>query len=240
MANCKREVQRRRRDYERAILMAYCFSIGEEEQEGRPALQNSYEHLVPKSELLSACTTAVIPDCRKQGEITRVMETVAAQQLTAAAAAAAAVGEAAKKKRKAGSVSDQENEPPKKKLICTWDERLQALVAYKAKHGNCNVPFRCEEGQNLGRWVSKVRGSRIKISTERRGGLDKLGFNWETKEREQLHWNKFFSKLKACSVSILKENSQLSAWVDRQRQSYLNETIRADRIQKLESIGFVW
>ena len=34
-----------------------------------------------------------------------------------------------------------------------WEKRFQELVQYKEKHGNCNVPNRCKQNPQLGKWV---------------------------------------------------------------------------------------
>jgi hypothetical protein len=36
-----------------------------------------------------------------------------------------------------------------------WREKLQRLMSYKRKHGNCLVPYQYEEDPSLGNWVRK-------------------------------------------------------------------------------------
>jgi hypothetical protein len=50
------------------------------------------------------------------------------------------------KKAPRGDFGDKE----KKRKI--WNERFEELKAYKEQHGNCDVPGRCKEHPQLGRW----------------------------------------------------------------------------------------
>jgi hypothetical protein len=43
------------------------------------------------------------------------------------------------------------------KLTPTFKERLEHLTKYKGKYGNCNVPQRFKECQNLRKWVTYRR-----------------------------------------------------------------------------------
>ena len=66
-----------------------------------------------------------------------------------------------------------------------WEAQLARLAAYKAAHGDCNVPRGWAEDPKLGRWV---RGQRERkkaldrgepsegISAERAAKLEALGF----------------------------------------------------------------
>ena len=61
----------------------------------------------------------------------------------------------------------------------SWDERLDELTKYRAKHGDCKVP---ESQGSLGRWVSRQREVYKKgtLSKERVQRLDNIGFSWAT------------------------------------------------------------
>lgn len=65
-----------------------------------------------------------------------------------------------------------------------WNARCRELEAYKAEHGDCNVPRRHE---SLGSWVNTQRSARTnkKLSEERIQKLNDLGFDWG-KSREYL------------------------------------------------------
>jgi hypothetical protein len=95
----------------------------------------------------------------------------------AAAAAAAAVARAG-----LGGQADE----------AKWEAQLARLAAYKAAHGDCNVPRGWAEDPVLGRWVSDQRA--YKKALDRRRGtlhhtpwmtaaraseLEALGFVWD-------------------------------------------------------------
>ena len=109
----------------------------------------------------------------------------------------------------------------------TWDERFEALAAYRNSHGDCNVPLRYKDDRPLGQFVSKIRREgRAALTDDRRERLDKLGFDWETNdERLEREWDENFAKLKKyrsrfghCRVpQNWKEDPKLASWVNSQR-----------------------
>jgi hypothetical protein len=69
-----------------------------------------------------------------------------------------------------------------------WEAQLPLLVAYKAKHGDCNVPENWAEDLSLGEWVGRQRSGKRKMdrgepgngmTAERAARLDAIGFAWE-------------------------------------------------------------
>ena len=88
-------------------------------------------------------------------------------------------------KRGAHNSSSTTNIPDKKRKI--FEGRLVELAAYKAKHGNCNVPStRSSKYYSLGKWRNVMRGcykkiqegktSRRPLSQNQIGRLEALGF----------------------------------------------------------------
>jgi hypothetical protein len=61
-----------------------------------------------------------------------------------------------------------------------WEERFAALVNYRDRSGNCNVPQNWPENPQLAEWVSTQRGARKanKLDADRIRSLDELGFEW--------------------------------------------------------------
>jgi hypothetical protein len=68
-----------------------------------------------------------------------------------------------------------------------WEAQLARLAAYKARHGDCNVPQRWAEDLRLGRWVDSQRTRKKKLdrgepchemTVERAARLEALGFAW--------------------------------------------------------------
>jgi hypothetical protein len=78
-----------------------------------------------------------------------------------------------------------------------WKMRVQELLAYKKKFGNCLVPAQYNDNPALGRWVSTQRkyyklwkqGKATRISTERIQELTRIGFVWD---RWEDNWNEGF------------------------------------------------
>jgi hypothetical protein len=132
----------------------------------------------------------------------------------------------------------------------TWEESFHALVAYKERHGDCDVPQRYRDDPALGTWVGNQRRGRFtKLSQEQRDRFDELGFDWETlQERLDSQWNKKFKKLKeyrrenldCCVPQGYKKDPELGNWVSKQRVLHAQGSIRPDRQMKLEYIGFTW
>jgi hypothetical protein len=69
-----------------------------------------------------------------------------------------------------------------------WEAQLARLAAYKAEHGDCNVPRRWAEDQQLGTWVDRQRmGKRLLdrgepsdgMTAPRAAKLEALGFVWD-------------------------------------------------------------
>ena len=48
-------------------------------------------------------------------------------------------------------------------LDAAWEEKLVRLEAYKAVHGDCNVPLRWADDKQLGKWVVHQRGRKRKL-----------------------------------------------------------------------------
>merc|ERR1712238_279289 len=75
--------------------------------------------------------------------------------------------------------------------------------------------------------------------------LNSIGFVWEINDTQ---WMKMYQKLiaykkenKTTSVPArYKEDQNLGVWVRYQRRCYKNKEISVERINYLESIGFVW
>ncbi len=67
-----------------------------------------------------------------------------------------------------------------------WNARIQELIEYKAKYGDCLVPVQYEDNPRLGRWVSTQRkyyklylnGNTSRITKEKIKQLTSIGFVW--------------------------------------------------------------
>ena len=69
------------------------------------------------------------------------------------------------------------------RLARIFEERFEALQAYKKEYGNCDVPSRYAKDRTLARWVKRIRGGYSPVDEERHARLTELGFVWEKKPR---------------------------------------------------------
>ena len=59
-----------------------------------------------------------------------------------------------------------------------WEDNFQLLLAYKEKHGHCNLPVSYE---SLGNWLCKQRQRKSNLSANQVDRLEELGFKWNLK-----------------------------------------------------------
>ena len=129
-----------------------------------------------------------------------------------------------------------------------WNKMFRKLVDYKQKHQTTKVPYTCKDDPPLGLWVSTQRKNYKKenVSKHRVGLLDSIGFVWRL--HEYVPWIEMYQRLitykkqhKSTSVpKCYKEDQNLGRWVDNQRSIYKSKKLSVERINYLESIGFVW
>ena len=145
-----------------------------------------------------------------------------------------------------------------------WDAHLAQLAAFKdmPEHGNCNVPTQWMADPKLGRWVKEQRACKKKldagrpnpgITKKRVAKLDKLGFEWAI-VRADAYWLAKLAAFKAmpkhghCRVPQgYAAGPELGRWVKNQRACKKrldagepNPKITAERVAKLEAMGFEW
>jgi len=141
------------------------------------------------------------------------------------------------------------------RVIGSWDDSFNQLVAYKRDNGHCDVST--GENLKLARWVHYQR--RLKrekrLSPEKIMRLDTLGFVWASGDGTlagadgiSAEWLARFDELVRyrqthgdCDVPAKWcENPQLAHWVSRQRQSRKSGTLHPERQRRLDEIGFDW
>jgi hypothetical protein len=148
-----------------------------------------------------------------------------------------------------------------------WEAQLARLAAYKAEHGDCNVPRRRAEDRSLGAWVDNQRQRKKKLdcgepgdgmTTERAARLEALGFAWGG-TKASAEWEAQLARLAAykarhgdCNVpQRWAEDPRLARWVnDQQRRKKLLDRgvpgnvpgngMTAKRAAMLEALGFAW
>ena len=128
-----------------------------------------------------------------------------------------------------------------------WQSFFSRLVAYKTKHGHCNVPAQWSNDPKLGIWVAQQRRAKKTghCSDDHAARLDELGFLWDGVIDL---WEKRFSELKEykaahgnCDVpQNWPENPSLGLWCCTQRQYKKRHKMPDERIRNLGNIGFVW
>lgn len=137
----------------------------------------------------------------------------------------------------------------------TWEERYEALVAFKQKYGHCRVPQHFPEDRSLASFVDDIRCGRAKTSPQQKERLDQLGFDFEKKDvKNERKWREMFERLKAYRLEYTAHDGSC-------RSIYLPTSIKEykkydpkhhqrshQRIGKLlphremalNSIGFAW
>jgi hypothetical protein len=151
---------------------------------------------------------------------------------------------------------DDDNDEPTKRTKSTttyrkwqnkiWNEMFQRLVAYKKKHKSTSVPTKYTEDPKLGNWVNAQRAHHKNkmIPVVRIRRLDSIGFVWnpfDARWMEMYHRLVAYKKQHRSTIvpEYYKEDPKFGIWVSNQRKYYKNKTLSVERINRLESIGFV-
>jgi len=144
-----------------------------------------------------------------------------------------------------------------------WEAKLEQVVAFKERFGHCHVPVLWEEDRKLGSWVAdqRKRWRGGKLAADRMGRLEGMGFKWKVPhrffqppfptERRPAQgyidlWERRYAELVAYAhehgdTNVSKsENKMLNHWRDVQRQFRKKGTLSAERIARLDEIGFEW
>ncbi len=132
-------------------------------------------------------------------------------------------------------------------LDTRWNEMLSQLIEYRNKHRHCNVPEGYQITPKLAKWVvvQRKRYRQGQLSKERIQQLQEIGFVWR---RHQTAWIEMYEKLLRykealgdCNVPVeWKVDSKLGRWVMTQRRRKRLGSLAADRIRRLDEIGFRW
>ena len=132
-----------------------------------------------------------------------------------------------------------------------WENSYSALLEYKLKHGQCNVPRRCP----LGVWL-KLQKCRYAIyhnnptliTLDQAERLNTLGINWVMGSKSSEWYSQFDAlcsyQLKHGNTNVpqsFKENSTLSVWVREQKLKFKKgEMMNTEKINLLNEIYFCW
>lgn len=139
----------------------------------------------------------------------------------------------------------------------SWQDMYQRLLQYKEENdGSTMVPFASPEGsgdgneqsESLGVWVKVQRNKQQlgEMSEKRLLLLNDIGFVWDPQEAQ---WGEMYDRLckyrKEHNGSTRVPRSypsdpELGAWLNTQRRAYKRKTLPQERIDRLDSIGFIW
>jgi hypothetical protein len=136
-------------------------------------------------------------------------------------------------------------------LEAQCEEGFDRLKTYVSENKNCKVPqlYRSSDGFRLGGWNLQQRNYRKKgtLTVERIERLDAIGFIWDPFDAL---WEKGFDRLKTyvsenrnCNVSQSYRTSdgyKLGSWVNHQRLLRKRGKLSAERITRLDALGFIW
>jgi hypothetical protein len=129
-----------------------------------------------------------------------------------------------------------------------WREMYDRLKRYQAAHGDADVPAKWKEDPKLASWVGHQRQRHKKgaISREEMELLNELGITWKsrdvgTREDRLAEVAAFKAKHGHCEIpTIFPENPKLGRFVNSTRTKRNSGTLSAERIAKLDAVGFSW
>lgn len=123
----------------------------------------------------------------------------------------------------------------------SWEYFYQELVEYRHLHGHSNVP---QKENRLGKWINHQRYEfkSGQLSHSREDRLNAIEFVWDQRDEA---WENNFIYLKSLTQALTRcpykfGDKNIDEWMNSQRKFYRNNTIRQNRFERLESLGFVW
>jgi len=146
----------------------------------------------------------------------------------------------------------------------TFEERVDALIEYKSKFGNCNVPQTVtSEYFTLARWVTRQRSAYRQIQEGRPlyrpltqdqiDQLDRIGMEWTMKMTFEERFDELVAFKKEhghCTPPPMRPSKyvSLAAWCIEVRASYRRiqegeaprKPLTPDHIDHLDRLGFEW
>ena len=131
----------------------------------------------------------------------------------------------------------------------SWDERFGEYKSFKEKNGR--EPTRETNGEleeSLARWVEMQRRAYNKniLVQDRVAKLNAIGFiwtplllSWENPFRDYISFKAKY-KREPSNNATNKQERGIAIWASRQRVIYKKNKLPKDRIDRLNSIGFIW
>lgn len=131
-----------------------------------------------------------------------------------------------------------------------WEQMLAALVRFQQRHGHCQVPKSPPGEPALARWVAGQRKLKRAgdLRPDRQQRLEAIGFPWEVRQTRIAHWERRYAQLlrfrrrhgHSCVPAEWRKDRGFGAWVVKQRRHKRAGRLSAERIRRLDEIGFVW
>lgn len=132
-------------------------------------------------------------------------------------------------------------------LETNWNEMFSVLINFREKYGHSNVPRSWHKDPELSHWVGKQRENYRKglLSPDRIKRLEQIGFIWDTIDNswEENYLALIEYKFATGNCEVPDKwpiNLKLSHWVSKQRSDWKKNRLSANRIEKLNAIGFTW
>ena len=130
-----------------------------------------------------------------------------------------------------------------------WEKMYNLLVQFNEREGHLNVPGKhVENGENLGVWLREQRSYKKKgiLEANRERQLRNAGVSWDIQGDR---WEEMYTLLVEFNeregywnvpVRHKEDGENLGLWFSRQRMYRRKGTLKADRMEKLDSLGIVW
>lgn len=138
--------------------------------------------------------------------------------------------------------------------LSSFPDYYRELLAYKGRFGNCLVSATESptEFRDLAIWVNiqRILYRENKLPQQFIDQLNAIGFVWDMEYAvSQAKWNTMFKELEKTqaeygSCLIPREHrskyKKLRNWIQTQRREKRKGSLSSERIEQLDSIGFVW
>ena len=134
-----------------------------------------------------------------------------------------------------------------------WERRFAQLLKFQKRFGHCRVPHLWKEDLPFGGWVHGQRAAKKAgtLSPERIRRLEEAGFEWHGKSGPSCLSDHRWVQMLAHLMDYQKQHGDtqvspsfrphgLGSWVGNQREAWRKGTLRPDRREQLEAMGFDW
>ena len=134
-------------------------------------------------------------------------------------------------------------------LELSWNQEFEEYQEFKKKFNKEPTVYSKSESEKfIANWAARqrIRYNKNKLSQDKIDNLNSISFTWDQLESS---WNKLFEDYKNFKErnnhepsAISKENyvREIGRWAGQQRKNYKKNKLSKERIDRLESIGFVW